>query len=98
MNTAMRVLIFIALAILGYASIFAVFFISLMMLDKLPDDEHLQAFKLSYCGGGVMVSIAATALGLISFFTQGRAQRFFLFLPLLAPLLYSIAVMIFFTR
>lgn len=89
----------IALAALGYASVFLVMFLALELsvIDKLPADEYLYSFRLAYFGGGMMAAIAGIGLGVISFFTKGRTSMVFLFLPLLVPALYSIGVLTYFS-
>ena len=97
MNTTTRILVFIGLAILGYASVFGIIMLRLQLTGTLLDDAHLASFKMLYLGGGPMACILGTGLGVISFFTQGRVSQFFLLLPALVPAIYCAITMVYFT-
>jgi hypothetical protein len=99
MSTAIHILKFLISAALGYGSIFLIVAgaLQLGIIDSLPADEHLNNFRLAYMGGGLFVSIAGTLLGVSSFFMKGRSSTLFLLMPLLAPALYSIVVLTYFS-
>lgn len=99
MTIALHIFKLIALAALGYASIFLVIYIALQfgIIHALPADEYLYNFRLAYFGGGMMAAITGISLGAISLFTRGRLSTFLLFLPLLIPALYSIGVLTYFS-
>ncbi len=92
-----RTLGFIGMALLGWAGIFIVYAIGLILAGHLPPDAQLYSFKISYFGYGAMACLAGIVLGLPSFFTQGRLRLFFLLLPCVLPVLYCAAVMVYFT-
>lgn len=99
MSTAIHILKFLASAALGYGSVLLIMpgALQLGIIDSLPADEHLNSFRLAYLGGGLFVSIAGTVLGVFSFFMKGRSSTIFLLMPLLAPALYSIVVLSYFS-
>ena len=99
MNIAIHILKFLALAVLGYGSVFLIMTgaLELGLIDSLPADEHLNNFRLVYLGGGLFACLAGTLLGVISFFTRGRLSTIFLLLPFLFPALYSIVVLTYFS-
>lgn len=99
MMIAMHIFKLIALAALGYASVFLVMYLALEfgIISALPADEYLYSFRLAYFGGGMMAAIVGTAMGIVSLFTSGRLSRVLFWLPLLVPALYSIGVLTYFT-
>jgi hypothetical protein len=97
MNTAMRVFIYLGIAALGYAAIFGILVLRLLITDTLPDDTQLANFTTVYLGYGLMASIVGTGLGVISFFTRGRTSKIFLALPAAIPVAYSTVVMLYYS-
>ena len=99
MTIALQILKLIALAALGYASVFLVMFLSLEfgIISALPADQYLYSFRLAYFGGGMMAVLAGIGFGIVSLFTQGRLSLVLMLLPLLVPLLYSIGVLTYFS-
>lgn len=99
MTIVLHIFKLIALAALGYASIFLVIYLALEtgMISSLPADEYLYSFRLTYFGGGMMAVITGISLGAISLFTQGRLATLLLFLPFLVPALFSISVLAYFS-
>lgn len=99
MTILLQVFKLIALAALGYASVFLVLYLALEfgVIDALPADEYLYSFRLTYFGGGMMAALTGIGLGIMSFFTKGRISTIFLLLPLLVPALYSIGVLTYFS-
>ena len=97
MKTPARILVFIGLALLGYASIFGIIMLRLQLTGTLPDDAHLASFTTLYLGGGPIACIIGTGLGVISFFTLGRVSQFFLLLPVAVPAIYCAVTMLYFT-
>lgn len=94
----MRTLGFIGMALLGWAGIFAVFYLNLALTGHVPVvDERLYDFKIVYFGYGALACLIGIVLGLPSFFKQGGTRLFFLLIPLLLPVLYCTGVMIYFT-
>lgn len=99
MMIALHIFKLIALAAMGYASVFLVMFVALQfgIIAALPADEYLYNFRLAYFGGGMMAALAGTGLGVLSLFTRGRLSAWLLWLPLLVPALYSMAVLTYFS-
>lgn len=84
------------MALLGWAGIFLVYTVGLIIVGHLPADEHLYDFRTMFFGYGAIVCIAGILLGIPSFFKQGRSRLFFLMLPCALPVLYCTGVMIYF--
>jgi hypothetical protein len=99
MSIAIHILKFITLTALGFFSIPVIMLgaLQLGVIDALPGDEHIYNFKLIYMGGGMIALMLACLVGAASFFTHGRTSTTFLLLPLVIPMLYSIAVLTYFT-
>lgn len=93
----MRTLGFIGMALLGWAGIFAVYAIGLIIAGQLPNDARLYDFKIAFFGYGALAWIVGVILGLPSFFKQGRLRLLFLALPLALPVFHCVAVMVYFT-
>lgn len=94
----MRTLGFIGMALLGWAGIFAVFYLNLIITDHVPVvDERLYDFKNMFFGYGAIACIIGIVLGLPSFFTQEKTRLFFLLMPFLLPVVYCTGVMVYFS-
>lgn len=96
MDTVIRIFGFVALAVLGYASIFMVFILGLQIgvIASLPD-EHIGAFNFGFFGGSAWACILGTLLGLGTFFISNeRAARILFFMPLAVPMIYALAALI----
>ena len=95
----MRIFGFVAMAVLGYLSIFVVLVGSLQLgvIDALPADEYLMKFHMVYLVGGLAVAIAATLIGVGNFFARGRARKILFLFPLVVPLTYSIIMLAYFS-
>ncbi len=96
---ALKILGFATIVLLGGFTAALVVILSLKFgwVAALPQDEYLKDFELFYFGGSGMVWIAASLLGLGSFSLRGAARIIALLLPLVAPLVYSVFVLIYFT-
>jgi hypothetical protein len=99
MTTALKILGFATIVLLGCftGALVMVLALKLGFIDALPRDEHLATFKRVYMGGGAMIWIAASLVGISTFYLDGIARIMTLLLPLLAPLVYSILVLRYFT-
>jgi len=97
MNTVMRIFIYVGMAALGYAGIFGILVLRLVLTDTLPDDVHLESFRTVYLGYGLMACLIGTGLGVISFFTRGQTSKIFLTLPAAIPVAYSAVVMLYYS-
>lgn len=97
MDIFLRVFGFVAMAVLGYASIFMVLILGMHLgvTASLPDD-HLGTFSFGFFGGSVWACILGTLLGLGTFFIGGRAARALFFLPLVLPLVYALCALAYF--
>lgn len=99
MTTALKILGFAMIVLLGCFTGALVMVLALKsgIIAALPQDEHLENFKRIYMGGGAMVWIAASLLGISSFYFEGVARIIPFLLPLIAPLVYSILVLGYFS-
>jgi hypothetical protein len=98
MSTAMRILAFIAIAALGYASVFLVLVVGLQFdLVATLKDNQIPDFNTIYFGGGLMTCLVLTAIGIMNFFCKGMLSRILFGLPLVGTALYSIGTLAYFT-
>lgn len=98
MSTALKVLGFATIVLLGCftGALVMVLALKFGLVEALPQDEHLQSFKQVYMGGGAMIWIAASLIGISSFYFDGFAKIVALLLPVVAPLVYSVLVLRYF--
>lgn len=98
MTLPVKIFFYLLLSGLGLfsAAIILVLSMKFGFIESLPPDDQLEQFRMAYMGGGMIVSITGVALGLLCFFTSGKLSGFFLALPLVAPVLYSIGVLLLF--
>jgi hypothetical protein len=94
----MRILAFIAIAALGYASVFLVLIVGLQLdLVAALKDNQIPDFNMIYFGGGLMTCLVLTGLGIMNFFCEGILSRILFALPLVGTTLYSIGTLAYFT-
>lgn len=100
MSVFLRVLGFLAVVVAGSFSVVLVMILALKFgfIESLPNDAQLGHFKQVYLGGGAMVWLAASLIGVTSFFTRNAVMRLTAFLmPVMAPLLYAIVMLFYFS-
>lgn len=100
MQTFLKILSFVAIVAVGAftASLVLVLSLKFGIIDALPQDEHMNAFSKTYFGGGGMICIIATLLGLASFYVEGKTKAFLKTLPITAPLVYAVSVLAYFSN
>ena len=91
----MRILGFLVMAALGYASVFLILALGLQteILETLPADAYLPMFRTLYFGGGLIACILATGIGIMAFFCEGIPGRLLFWLPFYGPAVYCLAIL-----
>mgnify|MGYP003387376387 CR=1 FL=1 len=93
----MRILTFIAMAALGYASVFLVLIAGMQFgIVATLQDSEIHTFNTAYFGGGLMACMVLTGIGIMNFFCAGVLSRILLLLPFIGTMLYSIGVLVYF--